>query len=73
MYFTIEKKIISENHAITIVAALIAKFSIASSYAVIRLYTNELFTKYDRKNYLTSCSIMARLGSIIAPFIICLV
>jgi MFS family permease len=50
--------------------ALSAKFSISASYAIIRSYSSELFPEFKRKTYISTCSYMARLGSIIAPFII---
>lgn len=50
--------------------ALVAKFCVSSTYAIIRLYSSEFFPEYFRKSYLTKCSIMARVGSVIAPFII---
>ncbi|CAF1065524.1 unnamed protein product [Brachionus calyciflorus] len=62
----------SKNVTLTTTCAMIAKFSIACTYAIIRLYSSEYFPENLRKNYLTKCSIMARTGSVIAPFIIAL-
>ena len=59
-----------ENLLLTVSSALIAKFSISASYAIIRFYSSELFNESVRARYLSNCSLMARLGSIIAPFII---
>jgi MFS family permease len=66
---------ISSHHFIgniifTVLMALSAKFSISASYAIIRSYSSELFPEFKRKTYISTCSYMARLGSIIAPFII---
>jgi hypothetical protein len=49
---------------------LIAKFSISASYAIIRFYTSELLPETLRVTYLTRYTLMARIGSVIAPFII---
>ena len=51
---------------------MVAKFSIACSYAIIRLYSNEFLPESSRKSYLSKCSVMARTGSVLAPFIIAL-
>ena len=65
--------LIPDKLYLTILSALLAKFSVSSAYAIIRLYSSELFPEYDRKSYMTKCSVLARLGSVIAPFIISIV
>lgn len=62
--------IILENLLLTVLSALIAKFSISASYAIVRFYSSELFNESLRARYLSNCSLMARVGSVIAPFII---
>ena len=76
-YFLVWNKIstllsvfILENSLLTVTNALIAKFSISASYAIIRFYTSELLPEALRASYLTKCTLMARIGSVIAPFII---
>ena len=72
IWFNYKKKK-TGNVIITVVTALIAKFSISFTYAVIRMYSSEIFQDHDRKAYLAKCSIMARVGSVLAPFQIGLV
>jgi len=55
---------------VSVVSALIAKFCISASYAIIRLYTSELFENEKiKQSYINKCIIMARVGAICAPFV----
>jgi MFS family permease len=49
---------------------MIGKFCVASSYAIIYLYSSELFPTSVRNSLMGSCSMMARIGSMLAPLII---
>ena len=50
-------------------AAMIGKVSIASSYQVIYLFSTELIPTEVRQYGLGSCNVMARMGSILSPYI----
>jgi hypothetical protein len=52
--------------------ALVGRFGIAASFNMIFLYTTELFPTVVRSAALGTCSLVARLGGIIAPQIILL-
>lgn len=56
----------------TLILALMGKFAISSSYAIIHLYSSEIFPTTMRGITIGSCSMMARIGSILAPSIITL-
>ena len=55
-----------------IAVALVGRFGIAASFNMIFLYTTELFPTVVRSAALGTCSLVARLGGIIAPQIILL-
>lgn len=57
---------------LTVVLAMTGKFFITMSYAIIHLYSSEVFPTSVRASCQGACSMMARLGSIIAPYIIAL-
>lgn len=63
MYF------IEENIVLTVVLAMVGKFAISISYAIIHLYSSEMFPTTLRGSCQGACSMMARFGSIIAPAI----
>lgn len=48
---------------------MIGKFSISASYAILRLYSNEVFPTSIRNSCLGACSTISRLGVIFAPII----
>jgi MFS transporter, OCT family, solute carrier family 22 (organic cation transporter), member 4/5 len=49
--------------------AMIGKFSASSAYATIYMYSTELFPTSVRNSCMGSCSMMARFGSMSAPFV----
>lgn len=63
---------LENNVILTVVLAMIGKFAIAASYAIIHLYSSEVFPTTVRGTCQGACSMMARFGSIIAPGIISL-
>jgi len=48
---------------------MIGKFSISASYAILRLYSNEVFPTSIRNSCLGACSTISRLGVIFAPIV----
>ena len=52
---------------------MLGKFSIAASYAILRLYSNEVFPTSIRNSCMGLSSTMSRIGVIIAPIITTLV
>lgn len=60
------------NLILNVVSALIAKFCVSASYAIIRLYTSEfLESEHIKLNYyMTKCTLLARIGAVFAPFVI---
>jgi OCT family organic cation transporter-like MFS transporter 4/5 len=46
---------------------MIGKFCASASYAIIYLYSSELFPTSVRNTGMGACSMMARVGSMIAP------
>ncbi len=61
------------NSASKIILAMIGKFAIAGSFALIYLYTAELFPTQIRNTGTGLSTIGARLGGILAPLILLLV
>lgn len=59
-----------ENVNVVLIFAMIGKFCASASYAIIYLYSSELFPTSIRNSCMGSCSMMARIGAITAPFII---
>lgn len=51
------------------VFAMIGKYAVSASYAVLRLYSNEIFPTSIRNSCIGACSMISRMGVIIAPVI----
>ena len=49
--------------------AMLGKFFSASTYAVIQLYSSEMFPTSIRNSCMGTCSMIARLGPIAAPMV----
>jgi Na+/melibiose symporter-like transporter len=56
-----------------VIFAMMGKFFVASSYAIIYLFSSELFPTSVRNSCIGLCSMMARVGSMTAPLINALV
>jgi hypothetical protein len=52
---------------------MIGKYAVSASYAILRLYSNELFPTSIRNSCMGACSMISRMGVIIAPLILALV
>lgn len=52
---------------------MIGKMCASASYAIIYLYTSELFPTSIRNTGMGACSMMARIGAMIAPKVLDLV
>ena len=52
--------------------ATIGKLGISSSYAIIYIHSNELFPTSIRNSGMGLVSVSARIGGILAPYIVCL-
>ncbi len=50
--------------------AMIGKFCASAAYAIIYLYSSELFPTSVRNSLMGACSMMARIGAIVAPYTI---
>ena len=49
---------------------MVGKFCASASYAIIYLYSSELFPTSVRNSGMGTCSMMARVGAIVAPLIL---
>jgi hypothetical protein len=49
--------------------AMLGKFFVSSTYALIQLYSTEIFPTSIRNSCMGACSMIARLGPIAAPMI----
>lgn len=58
--------------AVIVVLAMLGKFSIAISYAIICLYATEIFPTVVRNKGIGFVAITARVGALLAPFVIIL-
>ena len=61
------------DNLIVVVLAMIGKMCASASYAIIYLYTSELFPTSIRNTGMGTCSMMARIGAMIAPKVLDLV
>ena len=59
----------TDKQWITVVLALIGKCGIAGAFALIWLYSSELFPTVMRNSATGAASVCARLGGIVAPYI----
>jgi OCT family organic cation transporter-like MFS transporter 4/5 len=56
-----------DNQVIIVSLAMIGKFSASAAYAIIYLYSSELFPTSVRNTGMGACSMMARVGAMVAP------
>lgn len=56
-----------EASAVRLAFFLVAKFAITSSYCILYIYTAEIFPTGMRNRMMSSCSMIGRLGSMLAP------
>ena len=61
--------VLIDDIIISLILAMIGKFTISASYAILRLYSNEVFPTSIRSSCLGACSTISRLGVIFAPII----
>jgi OCT family organic cation transporter-like MFS transporter 4/5 len=62
-------KTLLQSATAIIVSAMLGKFAITSTFAIIYVYSAELYPTALRQFAVGSCSIAGRVGSILAPFI----
>lgn len=58
------------NSLIVVTLAMVGKFCASAAYAIIYLYTSELFPTSIRNTGMGACSMMARVGAMTAPKIL---
>ncbi|XP_076033896.1 organic cation transporter protein-like isoform X2 [Oratosquilla oratoria] len=66
--FCIGASLLAEGGSMVVVAVMFGKCGITSAFAIIYLYTSELFPTKVRNTILGSCSMCARIGGMLAPF-----
>ena len=59
----------SDDAKMVVFLAMLGKFFVSSTYALIQLYSSEMFPTSIRNSLMGACSMMARLGPIAAPLI----
>ena len=59
----------TDNLIAVLVFAMIGKFAISASYAIIRLYSNEVFPTSIRTTCMGCCSMISRMAVVVAPII----
>ena len=60
---------VADQQWITVVLALIGKCGIAGAFAIIWLYSSEIFPTVMRNSALGTSSVCARIGGIVSPYI----
>ena len=58
-----------DNKVLVVVLVMLGKFCASASYAIIYLYSSELFPTSIRNSGMGACSMFARIGSMVAPLI----
>ena len=58
-----------DNVYVSLTVAMVGKYAVSASYAILRLYSNEIFPTSIRNSCIGACSMVSRMGVIIAPFI----
>jgi hypothetical protein len=53
-----------ENVIASVVLAMVGKFCVSASYAILRLYSNEVFPTSIRNSCMGACSTVSRIGVI---------
>lgn len=60
----------AENSNLIVLFAMMGRFGITAVYSIVTLYTAELFPTAIRNSALGTCSTMAHVGSISAPYVV---
>ena len=58
-----------DNKVLVVMLVMLGKFCASASYAIIYLYSSELFPTSIRNSGMGACSMFARIGSMVAPLI----
>ena len=59
---------IGNDKLLIIILAMVGKFCVSASYAIIYLYSSELFPTSIRNSCMGACSMMARIGGMFAHY-----